>query len=159
MSIRVTMRGRRTLGLQFPARFLRTLGEGLITRIRLRTKRGIDASGRPFQALSRRYGQRKADALGHRRADLEVSGRMLNDMVLRPRPNHLSIRFASGGATRASGGTFIQRSRSVSGADKAFWHNIAGAGRARVIREFFALSDADETWIIGEVDDEIRRQL
>lgn len=40
-----------------------------------------------------------------------------------------------------SAGTFIQRSRSESSEQKAMWHNVQGAGRSHVRREFFDLTD------------------
>ena len=42
------------------------------------------------------------------------------------------------------GGTFIQRSRNESSEQKAIFHNVTGAGRSHVIREFFALGDDDK---------------
>jgi hypothetical protein len=40
--------------------------------------------------------------------------------------------------------TLIQRSRDVrSSEDKAKWHNVTGAGRSRVKREFFDVSASD----------------
>jgi hypothetical protein len=42
-----------------------------------------------------------------------------------------------------SAATFIGRSRAESSEQKAIWHNKTGAGRSRVIREFFDLNDTD----------------
>lgn len=44
------------------------------------------------------------------------------------------------------GRTFLQRSRSVSAEQKALYHQVEGAGRSRVTRPFFGLteSEADE---------------
>jgi hypothetical protein len=39
--------------------------------------------------------------------------------------------------------TLIQRSRSVSPQVKAMYHNVIGAGRSRVKREFFDLGSED----------------
>jgi hypothetical protein len=47
------------------------------------------------------------------------------------------------GRTRRKGPTFIQRSRQKGSAEKAAYHEIAGAGRSRVKRPFFGLSEAD----------------
>lgn len=44
--------------------------------------------------------------------------------------------------------TFIQRSRAVPASDKALYHNVEGAGKRRVIREFFALGPDDEDAIL-----------
>jgi hypothetical protein len=40
-----------------------------------------------------------------------------------------------------SGTTFVQRSRNESSEQKAIWHNVTGAGRSHVRREFFDLTD------------------
>jgi hypothetical protein len=37
----------------------------------------------------------------------------------------------------------IQRSREVPAAEKAIYHQVAGAGKSRVKREFFGLNDGD----------------
>jgi len=44
--------------------------------------------------------------------------------------------------------TFIQRSRSKAPSEKAAYHQIVGAGKSRVKREFFGLTTADEDLII-----------
>jgi hypothetical protein len=41
------------------------------------------------------------------------------------------------------GPTLIQQSRRKSPAEKAAYHHVAGAGRSRVKREFFDVSDAE----------------
>jgi hypothetical protein len=56
---------------------------------------------------------------------------------------------------RASSGTFIQRSRSESSEQKAIWHQVTGAGRSRVRRQFFGLTDDEQ----GKVKDVLERQL
>lgn len=43
----------------------------------------------------------------------------------------------------ANRGTFIQQSRAVSPEQKALYHQVLGAGKSRVKREFFGVSDAD----------------
>jgi phage gpG-like protein len=49
------------------------------------------------------------------------------------------------------GPTFIQRSRAVSSAEKAAFHQIAGAGKRRIKRPFFDVTDADERAILDRV--------
>ncbi len=83
---------------------------------------------------------------------------MLNDMQAQPTPTSVRIGFISGGSGRGTG-TFIQRSRAVGAAEKAFFHNVAGAGRRRVKREFFGLSTEDEEFILNRVEAFIVRQL
>jgi hypothetical protein len=46
-------------------------------------------------------------------------------------------------AKRARRETFISRSRGVAPSLKAAYHNETGAGKSRVIREFFGLSATD----------------
>lgn len=41
-------------------------------------------------------------------------------------------------------GTIIARSREISSEQKAIWHNVVGAGKSRVKREFFELNEADK---------------
>ena len=124
---------------------MREIGDFATRIIRTRTERMIDVHGNTFAPLSEGYAAQKQKALGHSRPDLVVSGRMLNDMaVLEVTDRSLSIGFTSSGGG-GGGGTFIQRSRSLGAADKAFYHNETGAGRSQVKREFFDLND-------GEVD-------
>ena len=122
---------------------MRDIGELLLRRLRKRTREGKDVHGRAFRALSTAYAKAKHKALGHDRADLTVSGRMLADMAVRPTKNTVSVYFTSAGG-KATGRTLIQRSRAIGAADKAEWHTISGAGKSRVKREWFDLNAADE---------------
>lgn len=57
--------------------------------------------------------------------------------------------------------TLIQRSREVSAEQKAVYHQIAGAGKSRVTREFFDLSDGEFDRIAERIDshlDEVARE-
>lgn len=47
--------------------------------------------------------------------------------------------------------TLIQRSRSKRPSEKAYWHNEAGAGKSRIVREFFGLTSGDEQAIENEL--------
>lgn len=58
-----------------------------------------------------------------------------------------------------SGVTFIQRSRSVSPAEKAVYHELEGAGRSHVRRRFFGMSKEDEAVITDLVERDIERRL
>lgn len=140
-------------------KIMRELGAGLIARIRSRTERGVNVEGQTFRPLSPSYALQKQRAVGHSRANLTVSGAMLNAMIVQPRPDSCSIVFASGGSRRATGRTLIQRSRSVGAADKAFWHNMSGAGKARIVREFFGFNDSDQDWAVSVWERFIRGQL
>lgn len=53
---------------------------------------------------------------------------------------------------RGTGPTMIQRSRSVSPTEKAAFHQIEGAGKRHVKREFFGLTTADEQAIVDRVE-------
>jgi hypothetical protein len=50
---------------------------------------------------------------------------------------------AKTGARRPAAVSFRQRSRAKGAEEKAIYHQVAGAGRSRVLRKFFELSDAD----------------
>ncbi len=53
----------------------------------------------------------------------------------------------------------IQRSRSVSPAEKAAFHQESGAGRSHTLRQFFGLTTADEKAIVDLVERDIERRL
>jgi hypothetical protein len=55
--------------------------------------------------------------------------------------------------------TLIQQSRRVPSAAKASYHELTGAGRSRVKREFFGLNADDEKAIDQRIHDEIDRSL
>lgn len=55
--------------------------------------------------------------------------------------------------------TLIQRSRRVSPAEKAAYHELTGAGRSRVKRPFFGLDDADEAAIVDRIDKGLQQLL
>jgi hypothetical protein len=46
-------------------------------------------------------------------------------------------------SARATPITFIQRSRQMPSEEKAMYHNVLGAGRSGVIREFFNVNDTE----------------
>lgn len=48
--------------------------------------------------------------------------------------------------------TLIQRSREKTPAEKAYFHQESGAGKSRVTRKFFGLSQDDEAWLEQELD-------
>lgn len=50
-----------------------------------------------------------------------------------------------GRAARAFGGaTFIQRSRNESSEQKAIWHQVTGAGKSHVKREFLGVTEDEQ---------------
>lgn len=122
------------------ARMMREIGILAAQRIYARTIKGLGSDGQTFAPLSARYAEQKQKALGHSRADLTVSGRMLNDMgPTAVTDDSVTIAFRSSGGGGGTG-TFIQRSRALGAQDKAFYHQEGG----RVLRPFFDLNDADE---------------
>jgi hypothetical protein len=55
--------------------------------------------------------------------------------------------------------TLIQQSRAVPSIKKARWHEIDGAGRSRVKREFFGLNAEDETAVYKRISDGIDKAI
>ncbi len=123
---------------------MQDVGDLALRLIRTRTEGGQDVRGAAFADYSAGYAAQKREALGHARVDLTVSGRMLNDMQVTSVSNtSATISFVSQGGG-SSGGTFIQRSRSLGAADKAAFNNPS--------REFFGLSSEDEQTIVDSLE-------
>ena len=57
------------------------------------------------------------------------------------------------------GPTLIQRSRRVPPSEKAAFHQVVGAGRSRVKREFFGVSPQDEEAIRLFADERVNRNV
>lgn len=153
MPVRVTKNFRPLASIRLSsADLMREIGDLGLRLIRTRTTAGVDFEGRPFAELSDGYAKRKVKAGLPGVANLTVSGRMLNDMkTTEVGDTRVVLGFTSMGG-KASGHTFIQRSRSVGAADKAFYHQEAGAGKSRVKRQFFDLSERDIDTIQDRVD-------
>ena len=155
MPVTVTVRD---LGLPKPlidAAFMREIGTLAMRLIRTRTEKGVDRSGNAFQAYTPAYAEQRSKAGLGTLPNLTVSGRMLNDMaVTDATPNKATIGFRSSGG-KATGRTFIQRSRAVGAEDKARWHDREGAGKSRVKREFLGLTDEE----VGKVRTAVERHL
>ena len=62
-------------------------------------------------------------------------------------------------ATRRRGPTMIQQSRRKSPAEKAAYHQEAGAGKGRIKRRFFELSASDKAAIFSTLEAGVRKQL
>ncbi len=60
---------------------------------------------------------------------------------------------------RAKGRTLIARSRDVRPAEKALFHNVSGAGKARTKREFFDLDASDVQAMTEELGRRVTRNL
>jgi len=127
------------------------VGDLLVRRIRTRTEGGYDVNGASFAPYNADYAKAKRAALGHSRVDLTVSGRMLNDMqVVETTDKTVTISFISQGGG-ASGGTFIQRSRSLGAADKAEFNDPS--------RHFFGASTEDEEAILQALERVLQARL
>lgn len=150
----ITVRVSRDFGplrLELTEQDMRDVGDLLVRRMRTRTESGKDVRGGSFQDYSPDYAQQKRTALGHARVDLTVSGRMLNDMqVTSASSRDVTISFVSQGGG-SSGGTFIQRSRSMGAADKAAFNNP--------MREFFGVSREDEEAIVAGLERVLSQRL
>lgn len=59
----------------------------------------------------------------------------------------------------ANRGTFIQRSRAVAPEQKALYHQVLGAGKSRVKREFFGVSDADLVAVRARLEEGVARRV
>jgi hypothetical protein len=55
--------------------------------------------------------------------------------------------------------TLIQRSRAVRPMEKALVHNVTGAGKSRVKREFFDLDATDIKAMTEELERRVKRNL
>jgi len=53
--------------------------------------------------------------------------------------------------------TFIQRSRAKPAAEKAAYHQLSGAGKRRVKREFFGLTSRDEDYLVDRFSQALDR--
>jgi hypothetical protein len=131
---------------------MREIGDLIIRHIRTDTEAETDYKGHKWPALSAQYAEQKRAALGHTRADLTVSGRMLNDMqVVAVTDTSVEISFISQGGG-GGGGTFIQRSRSLGAADKANFHVNSG-------RDFFGVSQTAEQHAVDFLENELQKNL
>lgn len=136
---------------------MQEIGDFAVQQIRTRTESGVDHHGIAFVPLSAAYAKQKQKAVGHSRADLTVSGRMLNDMgVVAVTERSCEISFRSQGGGGGRGGTFIQRSRAMGAADKAFFHVEGNHG---IVRDFFDLSEEDEARILDFIETDVERRL
>lgn len=55
--------------------------------------------------------------------------------------------------------TMVQRSRKVAPEDKAVFHNVTGAGKSRIKREFFLLNDRDAEQIVTLLERRLSQRL
>lgn len=126
---------------------LSRIGLGGIRNIKERTRRGVDVDGRPFEPYSEGHARkRRAKGLPTSRVDLKFS---LYDGMM-DQIDHVIARDLRSVAIVIEDDEKEQL---------AVYHNIEGAGRSRVIREFFGLSDDEIDAIEELVGDDIDDQL
>lgn len=53
----------------------------------------------------------------------------------------------------------IQSSRRVSPSEKAAFHQVTGAGKSHVLRQFFGLNERDEAEIVKRIEASIDRAI
>ena len=56
-------------------------------------------------------------------------------------------------------GTLIQRSRRVAPSAKAGFHHVTGAGRSKVLRQFFGVSDKDNEALVAFAGPRLDKRL
>lgn len=111
---------------------MESLCDGLKERIVDRTISGQDASGAAFTSYSPGYAKRRV-RLGKKDdvVTLSVTGAMLGAINAQASGKEGVVTFVSGKE-----------------GEKARYHQVIGAGRQRVKRKFFALSEADRGWVL-----------
>ena len=62
-------------------------------------------------------------------------------------------------AKKATGPTFIQRSRNLRPSEKALFHQELGAGKSHVTRKFFELNANDEAAIVNRIDTGLQQAI
>lgn len=101
-----------------------------ISNIRTRTqKQGIDVNERPFKPYSVKYKRAKVKESGV--VDLTDTEQMFSSLTSKVSPSKGVLFFRSQDANR-----------------KAFYHDEVGAGKSKVVRPFFGISDKEEDKII-----------
>jgi len=96
-----------------------------IRNIKDRTQRkGIDVNGSPFRPYSKAYRRRLVKQSGV--VDLTDTGQMFSSLTSKITPSKGTLFFRQAQANK-----------------KAFYHDIAGAGKGRVVRPFFGINDRE----------------
>ena len=96
-----------------------------IHNIKDRTQRkGIDVNGSPFKPYSKAYRRRLVKQSGV--VDLTDTGQMFSSLTSKITPSKGTLFFRQADANK-----------------KAFYHDVAGAGKGRVVRPFFSINDTE----------------
>ena len=124
---------------------LDSLGTAAIARILERTASGKDIGGEPFRPYSKEWKKRRREK-GRPTAvvDLRFEGRMLDDIRYSAESDRGLVRIHFSGTEEGR---------------KAYYHNEAGAGKGKVKRRFFGLSEEDAAALEGIVTGHIERVL
>ena len=102
-----------------------------ISNIRTRTqKKGLDVNERPFKPYSIKYKRAKIKESGV--VDLNDTGQMFSSLTSKVSPSKGELFFRGEDANK-----------------KAFYHDQVGAGKSKVVRPFFGISDKEEDKIIS----------
>lgn len=112
---------------------LNKLGLAQIRKIKDRTRRGVDLSGKKFQPYNEQYAERKFKSTG---IPTHVVNLTLDDIsgMLQQMDHIVAVDFSSVEILFRD-----PRKRKLAG-----YHNELGAGRSRVIREFWGVNPQDE---------------
>ena len=112
-----------------------------IRNIRDRTQRkGVSVNGSPFKKYSLGYKRAKVKESGV--VDLTDTGQMFSSLTSKITPSKGSLFF-----------------RNMFSNKKAFFHDIAGAGKGKVVRPFFSINRQEEKQIVKVFEDKIARIL
>lgn len=122
-------------------------GLGAQRRMQQRRRRGVDVRGSTFQAYSTSHARkRQREGLPTSPVDLKFSQYDSSadalDQAISPDLSTLELLFSDSRASQI-----------------AYWHNVSGAGKGRVIREWFALNTEDVDAIQGIIDDDVEQIL
>jgi len=98
-----------------------------ISSIKERTQsKGVDFRGRAFKPYSPKYKRRLVKESGV--VDLTDTGQMFSSLTSKVTPSKGQLFFRQASANK-----------------KAFFHDVAGVGKSKVIRPFFSISKKEET--------------
>ena len=112
-----------------------------IRNIRDRTQRkGIDVFGKPFREYSPGYKRAAVKESGV--VDLTDTGQMFSSLTSK--------------ISRSKGSLFF---RNMFANKKAFFHDIAGAGKGKVVRPFFSINRQEEKQIVKVFEEKIAKIL
>lgn len=109
---------------------LKKVGDLVLGRISARTKAGIDSQGRPFEPYSEQYAKKREKKGLQKTPDLEYSGAMLGNMKAQVDLDREQVTIYFPDPVEAQ---------------KAHFHNNEGAGKSKVVREFYDLNNDDIT--------------